>query len=178
MFCEKCGNAVTPQDRTCRICGNQLTPQATVHVQNLNSSSASPLGIFFTVLGIGIISIIAGGSIVLFVFIYPQHLSRCRISEAKTQIKLIEDALTSYILDMGRYPSQEEGLQALIENVSQDPKWDGPYLRLEKGLKDPWGNEYLYVHGGRYEEFNIISYGADGVPGGSGENADIRNHEI
>ena len=91
---------------------------------------------------------------------------------AKTQINSIEVALDSYRLDMFKYPGS---LEDLIKNSSNDPKWQGPYLR--KGLpKDPWGHEYQYKRpGGEGRDYDLYSFGADGQEGGEDENADIAN---
>ena len=79
-----------------------------------------------------------------------------------------------YKLDVGSYPETADGLQVLVENVSQIEKWDGPYIKPSIP-KDPWGNDYVYVCPGEHGEFDLMSYGADGVEGGEGENADITN---
>ncbi len=103
-----------------------------------------------------------------------KHIRSARITTAKTQIKLLEQALTDYKLDTGKYPETDDGLQALVENVNEVEKWDGPYIK--PGVpKDPWGNDYVYVSPGEHGEFDLSSYGADGVEGGEGENADITN---
>ena len=103
-----------------------------------------------------------------------RHIRNAKISTAKTQIKLLEQALTDYKLDTGKYPDSDAGLQALVENVDETEKWDGPYLKPAVP-KDPWGNDYNYVAPGEHGDFDLSSYGADGVEGGEGENADITN---
>jgi len=95
---------------------------------------------------------------------------------AKSQIALLESALDQYRLDMGRYPSTEEGLNALItppEDEEARKNWRGPYLKKKKIPKDPWGHPYQYRCPGEHGEYDLWSYGADGQPGGEGENADI-----
>jgi type II secretion system protein G len=87
-------------------------------------------------------------------------------------IKLLEDALTGYKLDIGSYP---ESLGALVSNVDQSEKWDGPYIKPAVP-KDPWGNAYVYTFPGEHGDFDLVCYGADGQPGGTGENADITNY--
>ena len=108
--------------------------------------------------------------------LYFRHLRTARISTAKTQIKLLEQALMDLKLDIGSYPDGSDGLNALMENTTGNAKWDGPYLKPNVP-KDPWGNEYVYVFPGEHGEFDLISYGADGQPDGDGENADINNWE-
>lgn len=91
---------------------------------------------------------------------------------AKTQISLFETALDAYRLDIGKYPSTDDGLQALRVKPDGLDKWDGPYLAKELPA-DPWGNPYEYRCPGEHEEYDIISLGADGIPGGEGEDTDI-----
>ena len=108
--------------------------------------------------------------------LYLNNLKKANVGAAKTQLKLLADALTNYRLDVGEYPDTSAGLQALIENVDQKEKWEGPYLQPNVP-KDPWGNEYIYIYPGEHRDYDLYSYGADGQPGGTGENADITNWE-
>ena len=107
--------------------------------------------------------------------LYMNHIKKANIGTAKTQIKLLEDALAGYKLDVGTYPSTEDGLQALMTNPGDSEKWKGPYIKGGTIPLDPWDNEYVFKKPGTHGEFDIISYGADGQPGGDGENADIGN---
>ena len=99
---------------------------------------------------------------------------------AKAQIKNIENALQLYKLDNGIYPSNEQGLKALVEKPNSEPRpanWKaGGYLA--KVPPDPWGRLYAYSTPGKQGEFEIISLGADGTPGGEGKNADLNNWEL
>jgi len=102
-----------------------------------------------------------------------------RMATAATQIKLLDQALDSYKLDVGTYPSS---LQGLVENIDQSEKWTGPYLKPSKIPMDPWGNEYQYcfpgIHNANENGFggcDVWSYGADGQEGGTGENTDFTN---
>ncbi len=107
--------------------------------------------------------------------LYMNYVKKANVGAAKTQIKLLEDAITGFKLDIGSYPDSGVGLRALVENIDQNEKWDGPYIK--PGVpKDPWGNDYVYVFPGEHGEFDLVSYGADGQPGGTGENADITNY--
>jgi general secretion pathway protein G len=95
----------------------------------------------------------------------------------RTQIVMIENSVKMFKLDTGRYPTTEEGLKILMENTGGISNWDGPYL--EKGVpKDPWSKDYVYTYPGKNYTFEIVSLGADGLPGGEGENKDINNWEI
>ena len=80
-----------------------------------------------------------------------------------------------YRLDVGSYPSTELGLNALVTRPDNAPKWNGPYLRKTVPM-DPWGKPYAYKAPGERGDYDIVSLGKDGQPGGSGENADITNH--
>jgi len=107
--------------------------------------------------------------------LYFRHVKKAKISTAKTQINLIEQGIFDFRVDLDRLPDSSVGLRALIENVNGEKKWDGPYLK--KLPKDPWGNDYVYVCPGQHGDFDIISYGSDGQPGGTGDAADIGNWE-
>ncbi|MBR2642081.1 MAG: type II secretion system major pseudopilin GspG [Lentisphaeria bacterium] len=108
--------------------------------------------------------------------LYFRYVRKAKLDTAKTQLKLLEQALMDYKLDVGKFPETSDGLQSLVENVSQNEKWDGPYLKPSVP-KDPWGNDYVYVSPGEHGDFDLSSYGADGQPDGEGENADINNWE-
>lgn len=105
-----------------------------------------------------------------------QHVGAAKSATAKSQMEMLTTALDAYRLGNGSYPSTEQGLVALFERPSIDPpaSWNGPYLRKAVPL-DPWNNAYLYVYPGQQNPngFDLYSYGADGLPGGEGENADI-----
>lgn len=100
------------------------------------------------------------------------YLSSAKTDTAKLQVQNIEASLDLYRLDVGRYP---EALDALVVRPSGVDKWNGPYLRKDSGLLDPWGNKYQYRFPGQHGEFDIFSFGADGQEGGDGENQDVKN---
>jgi len=99
-------------------------------------------------------------------------VGRARQNAAKAQIEMFGQALELFRLDVGRYPTTAEGLQALRTNPGGLENWDGPYLKKDVPL-DPWGHEYVYRSPGEHGDYDILSYGADGVEGGEGEAADI-----
>lgn len=102
------------------------------------------------------------------------QLGGAKSKTAAVQIKDLESAVELFKLDVGRFPSTQEGLQALVTRPGSANGWNGPYLR--KGLpKDPWDRPYEYRFPGQHGEFDLFSLGADGTPGGEGENADIGN---
>ncbi len=104
------------------------------------------------------------------------HMKSARIKTAQAQIAQFSTSITSFEMDMKRLPDANVGLGELIENTLGSDKWKGPYLEVEEVPKDPWDNDYIYqVENGR---FLIISYGADGQPGGEGDNADITSRGI
>jgi general secretion pathway protein G len=111
-------------------------------------------------------------------FVAPRYfgqVGKSEVATARAQIDALEKALDQYRLDIGRYPSTELGLNALLTKPAAEAKWNGPYLRKEVPL-DPWGKPYVYKIPGEKHEFDLLSYGKDGQPGGTGENADLTNH--
>jgi general secretion pathway protein G len=99
-------------------------------------------------------------------------LTQAKQKAAKAQIELFGTALDAFRLDVGRYPTTEEGLKALREKPSGVEEWKGPYLPKDIPL-DPWGRPYIYKCPGDHGEYDLLSYGLDGVEGGEGENQDI-----
>ncbi|PIE71213.1 MAG: type II secretion system protein GspG [Deltaproteobacteria bacterium] len=98
---------------------------------------------------------------------------KAKLEAAKAQIGLFEAGLDLYRLDMGAYPTTSQGLKALRERPSAgDSKWDGPYLKKEIPT-DPWGNDFIYRSPGEHGDFDILSYGRDNAPGGTGVDMDI-----
>lgn len=129
----------------------------------------------FTLLELLVVVAIIG---LLAAYVGPRYFSQIGRSEqavAKAQIEGFGRALNAYRIDVGSFPSAEEGLDALVTRPSAGgaTRWRGPYL--EKAVpKDPWGNAYVYRPlSGESEDFEMLSYGKDGRPGGEGEAADI-----
>ena len=136
----------------------------------------------FTLIELMVVIIILG---VLAIYVGPKIMGRpeeAKQVKARVDIAALETALKLYKLDNGVYPGTDQGLQALVEkpetgNVPR--KWrDGGYLEKSKVPKDPWGNDFVYLSPGAHGDFDIISYGSDGVPGGEGSNKDINSWEI
>jgi general secretion pathway protein G len=128
----------------------------------------------FTLLELLVVMVIIG---LLAAYVGPRFFSQIGKSEvkaARAQIDALEKALDQYRLDVGHYPSTEQGLQALMAQPAGEQKWAGPYLK--KALpNDPWGRPYIYRQPGEHGELDLLSYGKDGQPGGTGEAADINN---
>jgi general secretion pathway protein G len=101
------------------------------------------------------------------------YLSDSKVKAAKIQIESFKSALDLFYLDTGRYPSTSEGLAALIQPNSGISSWNGPYLKGGSMPADPWGHPYVYRAPGEHGPFDIVSFGADGEQGGSGNAADI-----
>ena len=127
----------------------------------------------FTLLELLVVIVIIG---LLAAYVGPKYFSQLGKSEvtiAKAQIEAFEKSLDTYRLDVGRYPTTEEGMAALMTApTTAGIKWNGPYLK--KGVpNDPWGNAYQYRSPGSKGEYEIVSLGRDGQPGGTGDSADI-----
>jgi general secretion pathway protein G len=106
-----------------------------------------------------------------------KYLGSASSDTARQQIENFSAALDLYRLEVGRYPSSDEGLLALIEQPRGANRWNGPYLKKNLIPKDPWGNEYIYRSPGENGPFDLYSQGADSAPGGEGENRDIVSWE-
>lgn len=125
----------------------------------------------FTLLEIMVVLVIIG---LLAALVAPRFIERAdeaKVEATRAQIKNIEQALKLYRLQHHRYPSSSEGLQALVQADANGKRY------LDRLPKDGWGNDFVYLSPGVHGEFDILSYGADGRPGGSGFDADIGNWE-
>ena len=126
----------------------------------------------FTLLELLVVMVIIG---LLAGYVGPKYfdqISKSEIKTARSQINALGKALDQYRLDTGHYPNSEQGMNALIQMPSDEPKWDGPYL-LKKIPLDPWGRAYLYKSPGDSGEYDLYSLGKDGSVGGSKEAQDI-----
>ena len=129
----------------------------------------------FTLIELLVVMVILG---MLAALVGPQifgKVGKGKQSAARTQIEMLGQALDSYRLDVGRYPSTSEGLNALVTNPGTQG-WDGPYLK--KGVpNDPWQKPYQYQSPGSHGDYDLLSLGADGAAGGEGENKDVNSWE-
>jgi len=106
-----------------------------------------------------------------------KHLGDSKTKAAMLQIEELGAALDLYRLEVGRYPTTDQGLQALVERPLSVERWDGPYLRKATIRDDPWGHPYNYRSPGEHGAFDIYSLGADNTDGGEGEDRDVRSWE-
>lgn len=102
-----------------------------------------------------------------------KYLGRAKTDAARVELHNIEAALDLYRLDLGRYPSEQEGLKALVEQPAGLDRWQGPYIKQKGVPTDPWGHPYHYRIPGEHGEFDLYSLGADDAPGGTGDNQDV-----
>jgi general secretion pathway protein G len=130
----------------------------------------------FTLVELIVVVIIIG---LLSGLVLPQFIKqseKATAKAAKAQIELLGTALDTFRLDVSRYPTTQEGLQALTQKPGGVDRWDGPYLKKEVP-SDPWGKAYMYKSPGDHGPYDILSYGADGVPGGEGNDRDVASWE-
>jgi general secretion pathway protein G len=126
-----------------------------------------------------IISILAG---IVGVAVF-RHPAEARVTAAKTQIKILKEALQLYKMEQNRYPTQQQGLEALCKKPTTPPiperYPEEGYLASQNLPLDPWGNPYIYLSPGRKNEsYEIITYGSDGTPDGEGDAADISSSDL
>jgi len=128
----------------------------------------------FTLLELLVVIVIIG---LLAGYVAPRYFAqvgRSEVQVARAQIDAFEKALDQYRLDTNHYPSAEQGLDALTAKPANENGWRGPYLK-KAAPNDPWGRPYVYRAPGQNREFDLISYGRDGRPGGTGDDTDLGN---
>jgi general secretion pathway protein G len=104
-----------------------------------------------------------------------KYLGSARSDTARIQIEKLSGVLDLYRLEVGHYPTDQEGLRALVEKPAQTESWNGPYLKNAESLVDPWGAPYVYRSPGQHGDFDLYTLGADGKEGGDGADRDIVN---
>lgn len=127
----------------------------------------------FTLVELLVVLVILG---LIAAFAAPQvikYLGSAKTDSAAIQIERLSGILDLYRLEVGRYPSTDEGLQALVERPFDAEDWNGPYLKKADALIDPWGRAYQYRQPGEHGDFDLYSLGADGSDGGDGEDQDV-----
>lgn len=126
----------------------------------------------FTLLELLVVMVIIG---LLAGIVAPQYflqIGKSSTKVARAQIESLGQALDQYRLDVGRYPTQDQGLNALRDAPANVPQWRGPYLKRAVPA-DPWGHAYVYQQPGQHGEYDLLSLGSDGQPGGDGDAADV-----
>ena len=108
---------------------------------------------------------------------YFGQVGKSNVNIARAQIDSLGKALDQYRLDVGAYPTSDQGLQALITKPDGIERWSGPYLQKQVPA-DPWARPYHYKSPGDHGDYDLQSYGSDGQPGGTGENVDVNNWEV
>ncbi|MFZ5960535.1 type II secretion system major pseudopilin GspG [Pseudomonas sp. QL9] len=139
---------------------------------NARPAFARPRMAGFTLLELLVVLVVLG---LLAGLVAPKYFSQLGRSEAKVaraQIEGLGKALDLYRLETGHYPSSEQGLQALVNAPSGEARWKGPYL-AKAVPQDPWGRDYIYRSPGENGDYDLMSMGKDGQPGGDGENAEV-----
>lgn len=126
----------------------------------------------FTLLELLVVLVVLGLLAGLVAPKYFAQLGRSEAKVARAQIEGLAKALDLYRLEVGHYPSTEQGLQALVTAPPDENRWTGPYLQKQLP-QDPWGRNYLYRQPGEHGEYDLLSMGKDGQPGGDGENAEV-----
>jgi general secretion pathway protein G len=145
-----------------------------MHVFHASKKKHSNSQLGFTLLELLVVMVIIG---LLAGYVAPRYFAQVGKSEVKAtraQIDAFEKSLEAYRLDVGKYPTTEQGLAALMVAPAGTPNWQGPYLK-KSVPPDPWKNPYQYRQPGEHGDFDIYSFGRDGKPGGQKEDADIGN---
>ncbi len=122
---------------------------------------------------LGIIALIAA-------LVGPQAIkwfSKAKYDQATAQIRNVESAIELFYLDNGQYPTNEQDLEALLKAPDGQNSWNGPYLRRDSGIVDPWGRRFIYQFPGKNSTYDLSSLGRDGREGGAGEDKDISNSQ-
>jgi general secretion pathway protein G len=104
-----------------------------------------------------------------------KYLGKAKAETAKVQVEALSSAVDAFMLDVGRLPTQSEGLKALVTAPSDAASWDGPYIKKSASLIDPWGRPYLYRHPGQHSDYDVLTLAADNQEGGAGDARDIGN---
>jgi general secretion pathway protein G len=143
---------------------------ASMKLTGMRSTPACRQG--FTLLELLVVMVIIG---LLAAYVGPRYFAQIGKSEqgaARAQIESFAKALDAYRLDIGRYPTTDQGLDALVVKPGDEPRWQGPYLQKAVPV-DPWGRAYVYRAPVANGDFELMSFGKDGQPGGGGDNADV-----
>lgn len=141
---------------------------------NTQPSGSTPLANKgFTLMEMLVVMVLIGLIAMVAIPQVTRLLGSAKGKAARIQMETLSTALRFYELDVGAHPSNEQGLRALWVAPANEPSWNGPYIRQERQLQDPWGRDFVYQTPGKNGAFDLMTLGADGKSGGTGDDADI-----
>ncbi len=143
-----------------------------VHKQGKSAKKDAEAG--FTLMEMLVVLVVIGLIAAVAIPQITKLMGSAKSKSTKVQMETLSASLRYFEMDTGSYPTSEQGLEVLWSMPEPEPGWSGPYLRQERQLKDPWNNEFIYRSPVEGAPFELISLGADGKEGGTGENADIK----
>src|SRR5574337_579237 len=149
-----------------RVAHNHVWQEAGTRLLRRNRAGFTLIELLVVIIIIGLLAALVGPKLF-------GRVGKGKQAAAQAQIELFGAALDNFRLDVGRYPTSDEGLKALLVNPGAVTNWDGPYLKKQEVPLDPWGNAYIFKSPGEHGDYDIVSYGGDGVSGGEGENQDV-----
>lgn len=155
-----------PLDGTFQQSGTQHSTLNTQHPKSRHRAGFTLIELLVVIIIIGLLAALVGPRLF-------GRVGKGKQAAAQAQIELFGAALDNFRLDVGRYPTSDEGLKALLVNPGAVENWDGPYLKKQEVPQDPWGHAYVYKSPGEHGDYDILSYGGDGAGGGDGENQDV-----
>jgi len=171
--CPACGTSIAADSRFCYKCG-AIMPGGGPAPAPAKAGMSTGVKVLLAVVAVAVFMFIL--LVVTAVLAAPslmRHSGAARVVHARVEIQMFKTALATYKLDTGEYPTTDQGLAALRQQPGGVKNWSGPYI-VQDVPKDPWGHDFVYRYPGEHgDEPDIISYGADGQPGGEGVNADI-----
>jgi general secretion pathway protein G len=144
----------------------QVWQKARARTSHRNQAGFTLIELLVVIIIIGLLAALVGPKLF-------GRVGKGKQAAAQAQIELFGAALDNFRLDVGRYPTSEEGLKAMLVNPGAVENWDGPYLKKQEIPLDSWVHPFVYKSPGEHGDYDIISYGGDGVAGGDGENQDI-----
>jgi len=137
---------------------------------NRTNSGFTLVELLVVMMVLGLLASIVGPQIM-------KHVGESKSKTARIQIEDLSASLDMFLLDTGRYPTTEEGLQVLVSAEQGIQNWNGPYLKKQRLPMDPWGNDYVYRSPGEHGAYDLFSLGSDKALGGNGESKDVNSWE-